>query len=60
MSRGQVMSTDQVLLGVGLIVVLAVGSQVLIPATSRLPAPQPGDTLVLLGPDGNGTDRHAE
>jgi len=35
-------TTNQVLLGVGLILVLAVGSQVL--------EPEAGDTMVLLGP----------
>jgi NhaP-type Na+/H+ or K+/H+ antiporter len=44
-ARGQVMSTDQVLLGVGLIVVLAVGSQVL---ASRLRIP----ALIILLPAG--------
>ena len=42
------MTTNQVLLGVSLILVLAVGSQVL---ASR----QAGDTMVLLGPAAGGS-----
>ena len=45
------MTTNQVLIGVGLILVLAVGSQVL---ASGPPQPEPGDTMVLLCPAAGG------
>jgi hypothetical protein len=50
--RGLTVTTNQVLAGVGLILVLAVAFQPLLMPVTRTstPAPQSGDTMILLEP----------